>query len=71
MKYYSDAMPRKISHLLSDLREAGFYLLRCKGSHRTFKHSKGRQTFLSYHKESEDAKPYQEKQVEEAIDDVS
>ena len=65
-------MPRKIRELIKDLQQAGFSLVKGagKGPHRKFTHAnyKGAVT-LSGH-EGDDAKKYQEKQVQRAIEEV-
>jgi predicted RNA binding protein YcfA (HicA-like mRNA interferase family) len=40
-----------------------------RGSHRKFRHPKGITAVLSGHREGEDAKPYQEKQVRQHIEE--
>lgn len=60
-------MPRKIRQLVSELTAAGFNDRGGKGSHRNFMHPKGLRVTLSG-KAGDDAKPYQEKQVKQAID---
>lgn len=59
-------MPRKIRELIVDLRRAGFVLDRQSGSHRQFVHPKVGTLTVSGN-EGHDAKPYQEKQVRQAI----
>jgi predicted RNA binding protein YcfA (HicA-like mRNA interferase family) len=61
-------MARKIRELIKDLEGAGFANRGGKGSHRNFLHPKGIRVTLSG-KAGEDAKPYQEKQVREAIEE--
>lgn len=65
-------MPRKIRDLVGDLRDAGFTLVHGggKGSHRKFTHPdySGAVT-LSGH-DRDDAKSYQERQVQRAIEEV-
>ena len=63
-------MPRKLRDLISDLKNAGFVQFPGRGSHRKFKSTKGTVVILSGHHEGEDAKPYQEKQVRKAIEDL-
>jgi len=60
-------MPRKIRQLVSELTSAGFKDRGGKGSHRNFMHPKGLRVTLSG-KAGDDAKPYQEKQVKQAIE---
>lgn len=64
-------MPRKVRELVQDLLGADFYEISGgKGSHRKFTHARfaGAVT-LSGHP-GDDAKPYQEKQVRRAIEEV-
>ncbi|HEX3529888.1 MAG TPA: type II toxin-antitoxin system HicA family toxin [Thermoanaerobaculia bacterium] len=64
-------MPRKVRELVRDLLAAGFYEIHGgKGSHRKLTHARyaGAVT-LSGHP-GDDAKPYQEKQVRQAIEEV-
>jgi predicted RNA binding protein YcfA (HicA-like mRNA interferase family) len=64
-------MPRKVRELVRDLLAAGFYEIPGgKGSHRKLSHSRypGAVT-LSGHP-GDDAKPYQERQVRKAIEEV-
>jgi predicted RNA binding protein YcfA (HicA-like mRNA interferase family) len=60
-------MPRKIRQLLSDLKQAGFFLDRQKGSHRQFKHSEWPGIITISGGEGDDAQRYQEKQIAQAI----
>jgi predicted RNA binding protein YcfA (HicA-like mRNA interferase family) len=60
-------LPRKIRQLISDLRNAGFTLDRQKGSHRQFKHPSFQGILTLIGGEGDDAKTYQERQVEKAI----
>jgi predicted RNA binding protein YcfA (HicA-like mRNA interferase family) len=62
-------MPRKIRELIADLRRAGFAQEPARGSHRKFRHPKGITAILSGHREGDDAKPYQEKQVRRQIEE--
>jgi predicted RNA binding protein YcfA (HicA-like mRNA interferase family) len=59
-------VPPKIKHLEALLSKAGFVRQAAKGSHRKWVHAAGRYVVLSG-KEGDDAKKYQEGQVEEAI----
>ena len=65
-------MPRKICALIKDLQDAGFEQIagRGKGSHRMFTHAKFMGAVTLSGKDGADAKPYQEKQVKKAIEDV-
>ncbi|MBI4819508.1 MAG: type II toxin-antitoxin system HicA family toxin [Deltaproteobacteria bacterium] len=59
-------MPRRIRELERDLANAGFVRTAAKGSHRKWRHPSGAVLILSG-KEGDDAKPYQEKAVDESI----
>jgi predicted RNA binding protein YcfA (HicA-like mRNA interferase family) len=59
-------MPRKIRQLIRDLVRAGFVNRGGRGSHRNFEHSAGPRVTLSG-PEGDDAKPYQEREVRQAI----
>ena len=65
-------MPRRVKDLIKDLKSAGFYEVPGggKGSHRKFTHIEymGAVTVSGNH--GDDAKPYQEKQVKQAIERV-
>jgi predicted RNA binding protein YcfA (HicA-like mRNA interferase family) len=64
-------MARKIRELLRDLKAAGFQEISGgKGSHRKLVHLRYRGAVTLSGKLSEDAKPYQEKQVRRAIEEV-
>lgn len=63
-------MPRKVRELIADLKNAGFVDRGGKGSHRNFVHYKGIRITISG-KEGDDAKPYQEKAVRQALEEVS
>ena len=64
-------MPRKIRELIQDLSDAGFYeLAGGKGSHRKFTHVRYPGAVTLSGKPGDDAKPYQEKQVRRAIEEV-
>jgi len=56
-------MPRKIRQLIKDLENAGFIDRGGKGSHRNFIHPKGIAITISG-KLGDDAKQYQEKEVQ-------
>jgi hypothetical protein len=64
-------MPKKIRELKSILSKAGFTSRSGKGRHTVWSHprSPGKQVVLSGN-DGDDAKPYQEKQVRDAITDV-
>lgn len=61
-------MPRKIRDLIRDLERAGFANRGGKGSHRNFEHPSGARTTLSG-KTGDDAKPYQEREVQRIIEE--
>ncbi|MCB1597747.1 MAG: type II toxin-antitoxin system HicA family toxin [Ottowia sp.] len=63
-------MPPKIRELMRTLTHAGFEDCGGKGSHRNFKHPKGIRITISGNPGS-DAKPYQEKAVKSAVEQVS
>jgi predicted RNA binding protein YcfA (HicA-like mRNA interferase family) len=62
-------MPRKIRELIRDLKKAGFADRGGKGSHRNFKHPRGIKITISGNPD-QDAKKYQEWDVERAIREV-
>jgi predicted RNA binding protein YcfA (HicA-like mRNA interferase family) len=65
-------MPRKIRKLVKDLRDAGFaeVLGGGKGSHRKFVHDRYPGVVTISGKDGDDAKPYQERQLQKALDEV-
>ena len=64
-------MPRKIRELIQDLKRAGFREISGgKGSHRKFIHNNYAGAVTVSGKISEDAKLYQEKQVQQALEEV-
>ena len=64
-------MPKKIRELIQNLTEAGFYEIPGgKGSHRKFTHIRYPGAVTLSGKSGDDAKPYQKKQVREAIEEV-
>ena len=66
-------MPRKIRDLVQDLQRAGFFSIPGggKGSHRKFVHPAYPGAVTLSGKSGDDAKPYQERQVQRAIEQVS
>lgn len=62
-------MPRKIIELLKALEAAGFVNRGGKGSHKNFVHPKVVRPITLAGKESDDAKVYQEKAVQSAIEE--
>jgi predicted RNA binding protein YcfA (HicA-like mRNA interferase family) len=64
-------MPRKIRQLIKDLKAAGFEEMPGgRGSHRKFTHERYAGAVTLSGQAGNDAKPYQEKQVQQAIDEV-
>jgi predicted RNA binding protein YcfA (HicA-like mRNA interferase family) len=63
-------MPRKIRELLRDLEKAGFHNRGGKGSHRNFEHNSGARITISG-QPSDDAKPYQEREVQKKIEEAT
>ena len=63
-------MPKKIRALIRDLQKAGFVDRGGKGSHRNFTHAKGAKITL-IGSLSNDAKRYQERDVENAVREVT
>jgi predicted RNA binding protein YcfA (HicA-like mRNA interferase family) len=65
-------MPRKIRELIQALREVGFYEIPGggKGSHRKFAHVRYAGAVTLSGQTGDDAKPYQERQVKQAIEQV-
>jgi predicted RNA binding protein YcfA (HicA-like mRNA interferase family) len=63
-------MPRKIRELKRLLRKAGFTYKPAKGSHTKWMHPRLSQAIIIAGKDSSDAKPYLEKQVDEALDSL-
>jgi len=65
-------VPRKIRELVHDLFESGFELVPGggKGSHRKFKHDKYPGIVTLSGRDGDDAKKYQEAQVQRAVDEV-
>jgi predicted RNA binding protein YcfA (HicA-like mRNA interferase family) len=66
-------MAKKIRELIKGLIEAGFYEIKGagKGSHRKYGHAKFYGAVTLSGKTGDSAKPYQEKQVRQAIEEVS
>jgi predicted RNA binding protein YcfA (HicA-like mRNA interferase family) len=61
-------MPRKIRQLIADLEGVGFQLVPGgKGSHRKFRHPRFYGSVILSGKDGDDALPYQEKQVRNAV----
>lgn len=66
-------MARKVRQLTKDLMDAGFYEIHRggKGSHRKFTHVGYPGAVTLSGKPGDDAKPYQEKQVRQALEEVT
>ena len=62
-------MPRKIRQLIKDLESEGFVNRGSKGDHRNFVHPKVTKPVTVSGKTGEDAKYYQEKAVQAAIEE--
>jgi predicted RNA binding protein YcfA (HicA-like mRNA interferase family) len=61
-------MPRKIRQLIADLENAEFQLVPGgKGSHRKFRHARFIGSVILSGKDGDDALPYEEKQVRNAV----
>jgi predicted RNA binding protein YcfA (HicA-like mRNA interferase family) len=69
---YSLLVPRKIRQLVADLERAGFVVVEGgKGSHRKFRHPGLSGSVLLSGQSGDDAKPYQERQIRNAIREAS
>jgi len=62
-------MPKKIRELISELEKAGFFNRGGKGSHRNFVHPVVMKPLVISGKMGDDAKKYQERAVEAAIEE--
>jgi len=62
-------MPRKIRELIAELQRAGFVDRGGRGSHRNFTHPRCAMPVTISGKPGDDAKPYQERAVREAIEE--
>jgi predicted RNA binding protein YcfA (HicA-like mRNA interferase family) len=62
-------MPRKIRELIRDLERAGFVNREGKGNHRNSVHPKVRKPFTISANPGDDAREYQEKAVQQAIEE--
>lgn len=60
-------MPRKIRELIKDLEKAGFINRGGKGGHRNYMHEKSGTVCTLCGNLGDDAKPYQEKSVNQKI----
>ena len=65
-------MPPKVRELVKDLKAAGFHEISDggKGSHRKFSHPEYTGAVTLSGRAGDDAKPYQEKQVKRAVEEV-
>ena len=64
-------MPRKVRDLVRDLLDSGFYEIPGgKGSHRKFTHTRYAGAVTLSGGSGDDAKPYQEKHIRQAIEEV-
>jgi predicted RNA binding protein YcfA (HicA-like mRNA interferase family) len=63
-------MPKKIRQLKSMLRKAGFTCQSGKGSHTKWTHPRRKALVVLSGNDGEDAKPYQEQEVRQALADV-
>lgn len=66
-------MPRKVRELLADYRRAGFSIstAKGKGSHRKVTHPLLPGAITVARQDGEDAAPYQEKDLREALEELS
>lgn len=64
-------MPKKIRELKAMLKKAGFSGTKGKGSHTKWSHPRRKKTVILSGKDGTDAKPYQEREVTEALNDVN
>lgn len=64
-------MPKKIRELKSLLLQAGFTYKPAKGSHSKWLHPQLPKAIIIAGKDSSDAKPYLEKQVNEALEELN
>lgn len=65
-------MARKIRQLIKDLTDVGFHEIQGggKGSHRKFVHARYTGAVTLSGKLGDDAKPYQERQVQRAVEEI-
>jgi predicted RNA binding protein YcfA (HicA-like mRNA interferase family) len=65
-------MPKKIRELIANLKKAGFYEISGagKGAHRKYSHKDYSGAVTLSGALGDDAKPYQEKQVKQAIKEI-
>jgi predicted RNase H-like HicB family nuclease/predicted RNA binding protein YcfA (HicA-like mRNA interferase family) len=64
-------MPRKPRQLRAELRRAGFLVIRQEGSHETWEHPSHTDSWFTLAgSDGEDAKPYQERQVRDALESL-
>ena len=63
-------MLRKIRELIAELKAAGFMDRSGKGSHQNFTHPRASLPVTISGKAGDDAKPYQEKAVQDALKEI-
>jgi predicted RNA binding protein YcfA (HicA-like mRNA interferase family) len=63
-------MPPKIRDLISEIERAGFVNRGGRGSHRNFEHPEYRKRITISGSPGDDAKPYQVRQVANALKDI-
>jgi predicted RNA binding protein YcfA (HicA-like mRNA interferase family) len=63
-------MPRKIKQLIKDLESSGFQARSGKGSHRNFFHQTSPFIVTISGKDGDNALPYQEKTVKQALREI-
>ena len=66
-------MPPKVRELVADLERCGFVEIRRagKGSHRKFLHPRFQGAVTVSGRSGDDAKPYQERQIQRVIEEVT
>jgi predicted RNA binding protein YcfA (HicA-like mRNA interferase family) len=64
-------MPKKIRQLKAMLRKAGFVCRSGKGSHTVWDHQKASRPVVLSGNDGRDAKPYQEREVNERIEEAT
>ena len=70
-KHSSEPMPQKIRELIRDLERAGFVNRGGKGDHHNFVHPKVPKPVTISGKPGDDAREYQERAVQRAIEEAS
>ncbi|MBE3560551.1 MAG: type II toxin-antitoxin system HicA family toxin [Ktedonobacteraceae bacterium] len=64
-------MPVKIRHLKASLRKAGAFQVSQRGSHTKWKHPLVSPTLILSGHDSDDARPYQEKAVQDFLQQIA